>query len=113
MIRNAIRKVLNKFNYDIVKLKYTGSEKYKTKDSNTKGLTFYDTPTGKYYLPAHLKNDHVMNKIKSGVYFEPEVIEIAKQYIKKDTVVLDVGANYGQMTIFFSSLAGGGSVFSF
>src|SRR5882724_5377196 len=112
MLKEIVRKAFNKFNYDLVKLHSTGSEKYR-KNSDAGGLNFYDTPTGKYYLPAELKNDIVINSIKNGYYFEPEVIAVAKQYIKKGANVLDVGANYGQMSILFSQLAGDGAVYSF
>src|SRR5258706_4793929 len=112
MIKKMLRRIINKFNYDIIKINY-GSEKYKKK-SDFKGINFYHTPTGKYYLPNHLKKDIVINSIKNGSYFEPEVIEIAKEYIKKGTAVLDVGANYGQMSIAFSKLTGEeGKVYSF
>ncbi len=112
MVKKILRSFLNKFNYDIAKLNY-GSEKYK-KGSEGEGLNFYDTPTGKYYLPAHLKKDIVANDIKNGKYFEPEVIDIAKAYIKKGTTVLDVGANYGQMSVVFSEMVGAdGTVYAF
>jgi FkbM family methyltransferase len=111
MIRTSVRNILNKFNYDIVKLSYNGSKKYQVQ-SNIKGLDLYDTPTGKYYLPKGLKKDIVCNTIKNGYYFEPEVINIAKQYIKPGTGVLDVGSNYGQMAITFSKLTAG-TVYAF
>lgn len=112
MVKKILRGLLHRFNYDITKLNH-GSERYKKK-SEIKGLNFYDTPTGKYYLPAHLKKDIVANDIKNGNYFEPEVIEVAKTYIKKGTAVLDVGANYGQMSVVFSEIVGeAGTVYAF
>jgi FkbM family methyltransferase len=112
MVKKILRSFLNKFNYDISKLNH-GSEKFRKK-SDVKDLNFYDTPTGKYYLPAHLKRDIVANDIKNGNYFEPEVIEVAKSFIKKGTAVLDVGANYGQMSVVFSKIAGDeGKVYAF
>ena len=112
MIRNSIRKFLNKYDYDIVKLKNNPSEKYNSK-STVQGLDLYDTPTGKFFLPEGIKKDCVANSIKSGNYFEPEIIEIAKEYIKQGTAVLDVGANYGQMSVAFSKLCSDGIVYSF
>ncbi len=112
MIKKILRKILNRGGYDIIKLNY-GSEKYR-KNSSFKELNFYDTPTGKYYLPSKLKKDTVANAIKNGDYFEKEVIQIAKNYIKRGTAVLDVGANYGQMSVLFSSLVGEtGAVYAF
>jgi FkbM family methyltransferase len=102
-VKSLIRKILGHYHYDIIKLS-KGSEKYRkeTKDN----LSLYDTPTGKYYLPANLKKDVVANDIKNGNYFEPEIMEVAKKYIKKGSAVLDVGANFGQMALYFSSLVG-------
>lgn len=111
MLKKILRSLCNKFNYDIIKLNY-GSEKYKKKSEIT-DLNFYVTPTGKYYLPAYQKKDIVINNIKNGKYFEPEIIELAKQYIKEGTLVLDVGANYGQMSVAFSKIVGNGKVYSF
>ena len=111
-MKNTIRRVLNYFNYDIIRLSSHGTEKYK-KNSDTVGLSYYDTPVGKYYLPANIKKDLVANAIKNGTYFEPYVINLAKEHIKKDTSVLDVGANYGQMSIEFSKLTGIGKIYSF
>jgi FkbM family methyltransferase len=112
MIKKQVRSFLNRFNYDIVKLAYNGSDKYKI-NSSIEGLNLYNTPTGKFYLPAGLKKDIVCNTIQNGNYFEPDVIEVAKQYIKPNTGVLDVGSNYGQMAIFFSSLVANGVVYAF
>ena len=111
-MKQLLRSVLNKFNYDIVKLNSYGTQQYK-RNSDIEGLDFFDTPTGKYYLPTGLKKDVVANCIKSGNYFEPEIIEIAKSNIKEGSAVLDVGANYGQMSVCFSKLAGSDQVFSF
>jgi FkbM family methyltransferase len=107
-----LRKIINGLGYDIVKYS-TGSEKYRIKSDAT-GLSLYNTPTGKYYLPAGIKKDVVANTIKNGGYFEQEIIDVAKMYIKEGTTVLDVGANFGQMSIVFSKLAGSaGKVYSF
>lgn len=111
-MKKIIRYFFNKFNYDIIKLNYYGTEKYKIK-SDLAGLNFYDTPTGKYYLPIGARKDIVANGIKSGKVFEPEVIALAEKYIKDGTCVLDVGANYGQMSVHFSKLNPTGQVFSF
>ena len=47
MIKKMLRSIINKFNYDLIKINYS-SEKYKKK-SDFKGINFYHTPTGKYY----------------------------------------------------------------
>jgi FkbM family methyltransferase len=112
-MKNILLKLTSYLGYNIVKSPYKNLKKYKA-NSNINGLDFFDTPTGKYYLPDHLKNDFVSNAIKSGEIFEEEVISEAKKYIKENTSVLDIGANYGQMSILFSAMVGkGGKVYSF
>jgi tRNA A58 N-methylase Trm61 len=52
--------------------------------------------------------------MKQGKIFEPEIVEIAKKYIVKNSTVLDVGANLGQMSLLFSDFTGSeGQVFAF
>jgi FkbM family methyltransferase len=114
-MRKAIRNFLNKFNYDITKVYYNGSEKYKI-NSNEKGLNLYDTPTGKYYLPALLKKDLVANFIKRGLIYDEDIIELIKKNIIPNSSFLDVGANYGQMSVLMSKFIennGNGKVYSF
>ena len=69
-------------------------------------VTFYRTATGNYFLPTLAKNDGVAGIIKSGQLFEPEVIAVAKECIKPGTVVVDIGSNYGQMAVHFSTFTG-------
>src|SRR5450631_4118705 len=114
-MKKLIRNFLNGFNYDIVNLYLKGSEKYKV-SSNVGKLNLYDTPTGKYYLPSFLKKDLVSNTIKRGLYYDEEIIELAKKFITPQSVFLDVGANYGQMSIVLSKFIdsiGGGKVYAF
>ncbi len=114
-IRKMIRKAMNRFDYDITTLYYKGSEKYKVA-SGIEGLNLYDTPTGKYYLPSFLKKDVVANTIKRGFNYDDEIIALAKKYIRPGSAFLDVGANYGQMSVVISKFVesnGGGKVYSF
>lgn len=114
-MKNIIRIFLNYFNYDIVTLYFKGSEKYKI-DSDIERLNLYDTPTGKYYLPSFLKKDIVANSIKRGVQYDTEIIELAKKYITPNSAFLDIGANYGQMSILLSRYIqsiGTGKVYAF
>jgi len=77
-------------------------------------VRLYDTPTGRYYLPTDAPRDPVIHCIKTGAIFEPEIIETAKAYIRPGSTVLDVGANFGQMSVLFSRFVGvGGQVHSF
>lgn len=114
-MKTTIRKILNSFGYDICKTYYTGTEKFKI-NSNEKGLNLYDTPTGKFFLPDFLKKDIVANTIKRGLVYDNEIIELAKKYITSETSFLDIGANYGQMSVVVSKIIeskGKGKVYSF
>jgi FkbM family methyltransferase len=112
MIRKAVRIFLQKRGYDIIK---TGKpEKEYHGLSDTDGYTFHPTPIGNYYIPANTSNDVIARHMKQGILFEPDVIKLAKKYILPGSAVLDVGANFGQMSIEFSKTVGNeGMVYSF
>lgn len=115
MLKKLIRKILNRFDYDITTMYYKGTEKYKV-STDEKVLNLYDTPTGKFYLPSFLNKDLVANTIKRGLVYDEEIIELAKKYITPGSAFLDVGANYGQMSIVlakFMESQGGGKVYAF
>lgn len=77
-------------------------------------LDFYSTPIGDYYVPNDAPEDVVINHMRTGEYFEQEVIELAKTMIRPNTIVLDVGSNFGQMAVVFSKLVGeNGLVYAF
>ncbi len=85
-----------------------------SKTVKTKNLTLYKTSTGNYYLPSDANADIVVQTIKANGIFEKEVLDIAAKYIKKGTAVLDIGANFGQMSVLFSGYTGdNGKVYSF
>jgi len=84
------------------------------KSKKTDRLTLYDTKTGKYYLPTDAYGDYVAYTIICNGVYEMEVVDCAKKYIKPNSAVLDVGANFGQMSILFASMVGQrGKVYSF
>ena len=73
----------------------------------------YHTSLGTYHLPD-MGTDVVANEMKQGHILEREIVDAAKQFIKKGTAVLDLGANFGQMTLIFSEVVGNeGKVYSF
>ena len=80
---------------------------------NIKIFKLFKTKTGNYYLPLFAYKDEVRNEIINNKIYQPKIIDIAKQYVKKNTIVLDIGANYGQMTILFSRLEKKIVVYSF
>jgi FkbM family methyltransferase len=111
-MRKAIRNFLNKRNYEIIKQPYIGD--IYSNLSKDKNEHYCETPIGNYHLPNNFELDAVANTLVRGNYFEPEIIETAKKYIKNGTTVLDLGANFGQMSIEFSKLVGNtGKVYSF
>ena len=65
-------------------------------------LGFYKTSTGNYYLPMFAFKDTIRNHIINNQIFDIKIYQIAKKYIKKNTIVIDAGANFGQMSILFS-----------
>src|SRR4051794_8129837 len=101
-MKKLILRIINALGYNLVKKEQVGIEK----STYSKELSFYETKTGKYYLPTDAKADAVANAIKEDRIFEREIVELAAKHIKKDTVVLDVGSNFGQMSILFADLVG-------
>ena len=52
--------------------------------------------------------------MRQGQIFEPEIVDAAARFIRRDSVLLDVGASYGQRTVEFPRRVGeGGAVYSF
>ena len=84
------------------------------RSERTDALTLFKTTTGNFYLPTDARGDVVANAIKADKVFEPEVVNLALSYIQPGTVVLDVGANFGQMSVLFAQRVGSaGKVYSF
>jgi len=111
-MKKILRKLFNKKGYDIIKTVEYG-KKYPD-ISQEEGLSFYKTPVGNYYLPKNISKDVVALTMSKGKIFEQEVVDLALQYIKKDSIVLDIGANYGQMSMLFSKQVGEqGNIYSF
>ncbi len=80
---------------------------------NIKKLKLYKTNTGSYYLPFFAFRDVVRNTIIENKIFDNDVYEYSKKYIKENSVVIDAGANYGQLSILFSKVKPGVKVYAF
>lgn len=79
-----------------------------------KPMHVYRTPLGVYFVPADSIHDVVAGAMRTGQVFEPEIVDVARSYIRPGTIAIDVGANYGQMSLLFSSLVGpSGQVLAF
>ncbi len=113
MIRKIVRSFLHRFNYEIIKADWKDPDKFKI-PSDIENTDLFDTPKGKYYLPGFLKADTVASVIRRGELFDENIINLAAKYLQKGEAALDVGANYGQMSVQFAALVGpAGKVYSF
>jgi FkbM family methyltransferase len=109
-----IKKLSTKF----VTIKKDNSEndlsKSKTDVFLKRKVESFQTDIGIYYLPTDIETDIIIKTMKSGQIFEPEILETAKRFIRRGSVVLDLGANFGQMSLLFSELVGEeGHIYSF
>ena len=74
----------------------------------------FHTQTGDYYLPKFADADVIARAIKADAVYDENIYEAAKKFIKEDSIVLDVGSNFGQMAIMFSRHVGkNGLVYAF
>lgn len=113
MLRTNLRKLAGNFGYDIVKTEnFEFGKKFK-KDSSDPNLDYYETPVGRYFLPKDCNGDNVANAIKRGVVFDEAIYDEAIRYIRPDSTILDVGSNFGQMSIEFSKAAANVEVHAF
>ena len=80
---------------------------------NKKTLNLYKTKTGNFFLPKFAFKDIIRNQIIKGNIFDEEIFNLSKLYIKEDTIVIDAGANYGQMSVLFSKTKNKVLVYSF
>ncbi len=79
-----------------------------------KKLTYHQTPIGNYYVPADAPRDIIIKTMRKGEIFEPAIIDVARKYIRRNSTVLDIGANLGQMSLLFSQFTGEhGRVYAF
>lgn len=80
---------------------------------NKPSLRIFRNKAGRFAVPLFPDDDVITQSIVAGTVFEPEIVEIARQYIRPGTVAIDVGANFGQMTMLFSGMVGPeGAVYS-
>ena len=83
------------------------------KITSSKRLKVYNTKTGKFYLPKYAYKDIIRNQIINNKKFDYEIFELSQKYIKENSIVLDAGANYGQLSILFSKIQKNIDVYSF
>jgi len=105
MFRTNLRKLAGNFGYDIVKTENFEFGKRFKKYSSDPDLDYYETSVGNYFLPKDCNGDNVANTIKRGLVFDEAIYDEAIRYIRPNSTILDVGANFGQMSIEFSNAA--------
>lgn len=66
----------------------------------------FTTETGTFLLPVENGNDPLLPCIKNNLTFDPYVIDCIRPFALEGTTVIDVGANYGQMSLQFSKMVG-------
>ena len=69
---------------------------------NIKILKKYKTKNGDYYLPIFAFKDGIRNKIINNEITDKLIFDKLKSFIEPNTIVLDLGANFGQMSILWS-----------
>jgi FkbM family methyltransferase len=116
MLKAKIKSLLHGMGYEIKKVNLAGGQDPNARyfKSSRDDADYFETPVGNYFLPNNAPGDVVIRTMKNGMYFDKNIIDIAEKYIKPGTCVLDVGANLGQMSIYFSKLVGSsGKVIAF
>jgi FkbM family methyltransferase len=81
--------------------------------NNFKVLKLYSSKTGSYYLPLFSTEDSIKYHIIKNKIYQQKIVDESKKYIKSNSLVLDVGSNYGQMSIIFSKTKNNVRVLSF
>ncbi len=92
---------------------YLLPRKIRLKIFNIKKLKLYKTKTGNYYLPQFALKDLIRNEIIDDKIFDRKVYENAIKHVKENTIVLDVGANFGQLSVLLSKCKKNVEVYSF
>lgn len=88
-------------------------KKMRDKVTSLEILKLYKTKTGNYYMPLFSYQDIIKKDIINDKIWGEFVYNIAKEYIEENTIVLDAGANFGQLSILFSKLKKDVIVYSF
>lgn len=75
----------------------------------------YKTAIGNYYFPDDTPECGICETMREGRYFDNHVLKALLPFVRSGSTVIDLGACFGQMTIFFAQKLqemGGGSVVS-
>lgn len=106
-MKRLIKKFFNSVGLQVARIPRKQSKR-------TNRLATYKTATGTYCLPADAKGDVIAAAIIADKVFDKEIVDLAKKYAKPGTTVLDVGSNFGQMSVLMADVVGdGGKVHAF
>jgi len=83
------------------------------KSIHSSKLKKHITVTGTYYLPKYAYQDVIRKEIIKNRIFDKDVFDLSKRYITSNSIVIDAGANYGQLSILFSKLFQDTTIYSF
>jgi len=72
-------------------------------------IDLYTTQYGKFFLPKDT-NDPLVNSIKNGIIWDEFIVNEIKTRTTSNSVILDLGSNFGQMTLLFSNLVKDGGM---
>ena len=104
----TFKKLLNK-----IKHLYFLPKKIRLKIYNLKILKKYKTKTGEYYLPFFAFKDQIRNKIVNNEITDEKIFKKLESLITPNSIVLDLGSNFGQMSILWSKCKPGVEVYAF
>lgn len=65
-----------------------------------------DTTHGKFWLPTHHYDDPIIQAIIRQELFDSHIVETCKPFVSSGSTVIDVGANFGQMSMAWSKMVG-------
>ena len=80
---------------------------------NLKLLKKYHTSTGIFFLPFFASKDRIRNSIINNKIFDEKIFYTLEKLINPNSIVLDVGSNFGQMSILWSKCKPNVKVYSF
>ena len=106
LLKKNYIKISNKIGFIIIL-------KDQRKSIHSNELRKFNTDTGVYYLPKYAYQDVIRNEIIKNRIFDVKIFDLGKKFIKPETVVIDAGANYGQMSILFSKIYSNSTVYAF
>jgi FkbM family methyltransferase len=69
-------------------------------------LGLFHTALGPFWLPLDMPDDVIVRDIRAGRVFEADVVRALSPFLRKDTAAVDVGANFGQMSLAFADAVG-------